>query len=381
MASKYRVGIILTEVANMKKNYINTEVNNSINPDNNIVFSSKSGIELHGSIRLPKDLSHKHSAVLIISGSGPVDRNGNAPSQLGIPPINLDIYNWIADILAEQGIASLRYDKLTSGDTGLGPYASDPNSLVDQSFDKLFVEPAQDALTYLAKQPGIDPDKITILGHSEGGLIAMLISSSDKTILKPAGLVLAEPSYSRFLDIVARQLEDQIKQAKMSSNEETRLIDWVIEGVKDIRNSKLQDKSRIITPPIVSPSKTAKQWQDMIQAIVYQRMSNNLIKTEDEIDPCELAPNIKLPILITTGSKDFNTPPNAKGPAGSGVWALAQAFKNHNEDNLRYVELKNVVHILRDVGEQDATTLLLASQVKYPYSKQFKKVLEDFLSK
>ena len=353
----------------------------NIKPDKNIVFTSKSGIELHGSIRLPKDLSHKHSAVLIISGSGPVDRNGNSPSQLGIPQINLDIYNWIADILAEQGIASLRYDKLTSGVTGLGPYASDPSSLVEQSFDKLFVEPAQDALSFLAKQPGIDPDNIVILGHSEGGLIAMLIANIDKASIKPAGLVLAEPSYGRFLDIVSRQLDDQIKQAKMSPAEEGLLADWVIKGVEDIRNGKLQDKSRTITQPIDSPSKTAKQWQDMIQSIVYQRMSNNLIKTEDEIDPCELAPNIKLPILITSGSKDFNTPPNAKGPAGSGVWALAQAFKKHNEDNLKYVELKNVVHILRDVGEQDANTLPLASQVKYPYSKQFKKELRDFLSK
>ena len=364
----------------MNKSQANKSAPITIEPDKDVVFSTPSGIELHGSIRLPKDSSQSLPAVLIISGSGPVDRDGNAPTQAGLPQLKLDVYNWLADILATQGIASLRYDKVTSGATGLGPYASNPNSLVTHSFEQIFVEPAQSGLQYLAKQTGVDPEKIIILGHSEGGLIAMLLASQAKS--QPAGLVLAEPSYGRFLDIVARQLVEQINQTKIDSNEKKSLTSWVNAGVTQIRENKagfaeLQPPQ----PPLLKPSNEAKQWQDMVASIVYQRMQNLLIKSEDALDPCEIAASLSLPILITAGNKDFNTPPVTNGPAGSGVWALAQSFRTKSTDSFKYVELKNVVHILRDIGSHDASTMPLTNQIEYPYSAQFSKELGAFMAK
>ena len=366
----------------MNKSQANKSAPITIEPDKDVVFSTPSGIELHGSIRLPKDSSQSLPAVLIISGSGPVDRDGNAPTQVGLPQLKLDVYNWLADILATQGIASLRYDKVTSGATGLGPYASNPSSLVEHSFEQIFVEPAQSGMQYLAKQPGVDPEKIIILGHSEGGLIAMLIARLAKPDSNPAGLILAEPSYGRFLDIVARQLVEQINQTKIDTNEKKSLTSWINAGVSMIRENKagfaeLQPPQ----PPLLKPSNEAKQWQDMVASIVYQRMQNLLIKSEDALDPCEIAASLSLPILITAGSKDFNTPPVTNGPAGSGVWALAQSFKPKSTDSFKYVELKNVVHILRDIGSQDASTMPLTSQIDYPYSAQFSNELEAFMAK
>jgi acetyl esterase/lipase len=368
----------------MNKYQANKSAPMAIEPDKDVVFSTPSGIELHGSIRLPKDSSQSLPAVLIISGSGPVDRDGNAPNQAGLPQLKLDVYNWLADILTAQGIASLRYDKVTSGATGLGPYASSPSSLVTHSFEQIFVEPAQSGLQYLAKQPGVDPEKIIILGHSEGGLIAMLLASQAKSSLlpQPAGLVLAEPSYGRFLDIVARQLVEQINQTKIDSNEKKSLISWVNAGVTQIRENKAGfADTQPPQPPLLKPSKEAQQWQDMVASIVYQRMQNLLIKSEDALDPCKIAASLSLPTLITAGSKDFNTPPVTNGPAGSGVWALAQAFKPKTTDIFKYVELKNVVHILRDIGSQDASTMPLTSQIEYPYSAQFSSELEAFMAK
>ena len=149
-----------------------------IHPDQEVVFDS-AGMSIHASLRLPDTDTAAVPGVLIVAGSGPVDRNGS----VGVPgtptEIHMDLYRWISDLLAARGIASIRYDKITSGATGIGSYSEDPAKLVAQSFDKIFVDPARAALAYLAEQPGVDPQKLLVFGHSEGGLIAMLLASAD----------------------------------------------------------------------------------------------------------------------------------------------------------------------------------------------------------
>jgi diketogulonate reductase-like aldo/keto reductase len=56
-------------------------------------------------------------SVLLISGSGPTDRNGDSKSIHGL----LGTLRHLAEQLARNGIAGLRYDKLGSGQTALGP--------------------------------------------------------------------------------------------------------------------------------------------------------------------------------------------------------------------------------------------------------------------
>ncbi len=70
-------------------------------------------------------------AVLLIAGSGPTDRNGNSSVELG--PINT--LKTLADWLSLDGVASLRYDKLGSGETGLGPFAKRIDSIGVKPFE------------------------------------------------------------------------------------------------------------------------------------------------------------------------------------------------------------------------------------------------------
>ena len=350
--------------------------------DQEVVFDS-SGVSIHASLRLPDSDTAAVPGVLIVAGSGPVDRNGS----VGVPgtptEIHMDLYRWISDLLAARGIASIRYDKITSGATGIGSYSEDPAKLVAQSFDKIFVDPARAALAYLAEQPGVDPQKLLVLGHSEGGLIAMLLASADASGPAPAGLILAEPSYARLLDVVSRQLAEQIALASISSAEKAALTAWADAGIDEIRNSPDLNEPSTLVPALAEAEgeavhgEEALQWQQTVQSIVFGRMRNELIKSEDALIPVNLAAELNLAVLITAGTKDFNTPALPGGLPGSGVSALADAIP---QGLGTYVEIPNMTHILRDIGEADPMQLPLPQQIEHPYSSQFEETLGSFMA-
>jgi dienelactone hydrolase len=121
-------------------------------------------------LRAPADGTAKVPAAVIIGGTVGVDRDGNAPG------LAIDAYSWLADQLSAHGWASIRYDKLGTGATGLGPFESDPSTILPLGYDQLRVQPARAALAFLAAQPGIDTSRIVLIGHSEGGGVALTVA-------------------------------------------------------------------------------------------------------------------------------------------------------------------------------------------------------------
>ena len=114
-----------------------------------ITFTS-GDVTLHGNLRVPAAGDAPVPAVLLLAGSGPTDRNGDS----ALLPGPIGILRHLADILQINGFASLRYDKLGSGVTGLGPY--EVADVADLGFST-FIDAARDGLRFLADQPGVDP--------------------------------------------------------------------------------------------------------------------------------------------------------------------------------------------------------------------------------
>src|SRR6266550_554357 len=80
------------------------------------------GTATHGTLRVPAHREgQQFAAALLLPGSGPTDRNGDVPG-LDVTPRTLAL---IAEVLAQQGIMSLRFDKYFTGRTGAGVYAAD----------------------------------------------------------------------------------------------------------------------------------------------------------------------------------------------------------------------------------------------------------------
>jgi hypothetical protein len=86
-------------------------------------------------------------AVLIISGSGAIDRDGNPP-----PGGRFDTNLHFAQAFAQMGVASLRYDKLGTGTTGLASRTAS-----DQLGFDVLIEEANAAYNYLRGLPDVDP--------------------------------------------------------------------------------------------------------------------------------------------------------------------------------------------------------------------------------
>ena len=99
-------------------------------------------------------------AIVIIMGTGKLDRDGNATGY------RMDIYRNLSDTFVEEGFVTVRYDKRgTNGSTG------DFNSagLSD------FIDDAASVVRYAKSLPFVDPGKVIVCGHSEGAMIATLL--------------------------------------------------------------------------------------------------------------------------------------------------------------------------------------------------------------
>lgn len=121
-------------------------------------------VTLSGTLTLPEG-EGPFPVVVLVSGSGPQDRNEDLGAGIPLKPFLL-----ISDHLTRNGIAVLRYD-----DRGVGRSTGDFNAATTVEF----ASDAQAALDFLTTRPEINQDHLGLLGHSEGGLVAAKLAASD----------------------------------------------------------------------------------------------------------------------------------------------------------------------------------------------------------
>lgn len=109
----------------------------------------------------------RHPAVVTITGSGMQDRDEFIPVAGGFR-----LFRQVADTLTRRGIAVLRLD-----DRGIGGSGGDVNGT---SAD--FADDIRAAVAYLRNRDDIDPNRIALVGHSEGGMIAPMVAATDSAI-------------------------------------------------------------------------------------------------------------------------------------------------------------------------------------------------------
>ncbi len=131
--------------------------------------------KLAGVLWLPATRPAKVPVVIIIAGSGPVDRDGNSGGML-----RSDAYRQLAESLAKRGVATIRYDKRGVGASTMG------GKLEDLGFDDFVSDAA--ALVSMARVN----DKlggVYLFGHSEGSLVALEVAATTKVdgIVSAAG--------------------------------------------------------------------------------------------------------------------------------------------------------------------------------------------------
>ncbi len=247
------------------------------------------GLRLAGTLCLPDDAVQKPGGqpramptvptVLMVHGSGPLDRNENVRGQ------TLNAFNAIAHYLATRGIASLRYDKRGCGESEGDFNATGHHELVDD---------AARWVARLAQQPECDAGSVFVLGHSEGSVIAPQVYFRHPEI---AGLVLLCPFITNLEQILqrqARQIEHELaSRPGLGGVLPNMLGRWL--------GADARAQERMIRRIRKSTSDTLRVRLHRIPARWYREMF--------ALDLAAIYQRVHCPVLILGGAKDLQCDP------------------------------------------------------------------------
>jgi pimeloyl-ACP methyl ester carboxylesterase len=164
--------------------------------------------DLFGTLLLPEN-DFPHTVALIISGSGPTDRDGNNPQMKN------NALKMLAEVLAQNNIASLRYDK-----RGVAASAAAAGAESELRFDH-YIDDAKAWIKKLAADERFD--SLVVIGHSEGALIGAKAAQREEV--------------DKFVSIAgagnpaAQIIKDQISmQAPMFLDQTVEILDTLEQG-------------------------------------------------------------------------------------------------------------------------------------------------------
>ncbi|MCK7623898.1 alpha/beta fold hydrolase [Streptomyces sp. RS10V-4] len=282
------------------------------------------GTTAYGTVHVPAHRAgRKLAAALLIPGSGPTDRDGDQPP--GLVPHTLAL---LADDLGADGVMSLRFDKYGTGRTGMGGRDRAPDMAA-------YTRQAVAAYTALRAQPEADPRALLVVGHSEGGLQALLVDRA--VAAKPAGLALLAPQDMRLLDMVRFQLADALDRAvaagRLGAAEAESNKRGVARAVADFRAGRPVDTAGLL------PSVAA-----VLDAMAGP-VNADFVRSDDALDPAAVARGVApgTRTLVTCGTADANVPCRTAPPL---LAALAAA--RTTGPGLRV--LPGVDHLLHPAG-------------------------------
>jgi pimeloyl-ACP methyl ester carboxylesterase len=228
-----------------------------------IVLETPTG-KLFGSLELPKS-SAPAPIALIIVGSGPVDRNGNIK-----PAAEPNSFKYLAEGLAAQGIASLRYDK-----RGVAESVKAATSELELRFENYI----DDAVLW-GKQLRADKrfSSIIVVGHSEGSLIGMVAAQ--------------KMNADAFVSIAGAG----------------RPIPQVLlEQLKRNLPADLQGPAETIVKSL-SAGKIVEDVPPALDGALFRRSIQPYLISQFRYDPAKEIAKLSIPILIAQGTTDIQVP-------------------------------------------------------------------------
>ncbi|HXY19051.1 MAG TPA: alpha/beta hydrolase [Gemmatimonadales bacterium] len=217
--------------------------------------------QLSGTLARPAAVAGPVPVVIILAGSGPTDRDGN--SRLGL---TTDLYKKLAWDLAEQGIATLRYDKRG---IGASPLAGTWDSVTFDDF-------ARDAI---AAARGLASDRrfsrVVMLGHSEGASLATRAANLGAPV---AGVVMLAGMGRPLTTVLREQVGPQLDSAQNAVFERTMAAYLASGPMPDVP----ADLRALFNPS-----------------------ARKFLQTESATDPAEEARRVRVPLLVIQGGMDI----------------------------------------------------------------------------
>jgi hypothetical protein len=275
-------------------------------------------------------------AVVLIAGSGPNDRD---ETLFGHKPFFV-----IADHLTRQGFAVLRYDK-----RGVGESTGNFRTATLQDF----VADAETVLSYLKQQDEIDPDRIGLLGHSEGGIVASMLAAEKPEI---GFVVLMAAPGTTGIEVVMDQNEISLRHQGVEPetieelqrlNRETfgMLLEW--KGSEEERTALRDQLSRFWEQlPLLIRMKTKR---DSFLRSQFNGMITPGYISFLQCDPAQYLQKVTCPLLALNGEKDTQV------PAGKNIAAITAALKKGGNNEVETRIYPGLNHLFQEslTGQAD----------------------------
>lgn len=288
-------------------------------------------VSLAGSLRTNGSTT-KSPGVLLISGSGPLDRDSN------MKRMAIDVSKQIADHLADAGLVTFRYDKRGVG-ASTGDYES--TGFYDNVAD------AEAALDTLRARPEVDARNVFVVGHSEGALIATELAAKNPGL---SGVVLLAGS--------ARNGEEVLRwQASQVAETLPRLVKLILKVTRqDVLSSQAKRLEQL------------KASEKDAMRVGLAKMNARWFREFMTHDPAESLMRVSIPVLAVVGTKDLQVPP-----------ADSQRICELVLSDCSPMTIEDMTHILRtDPGEASLRTY--KEQIKRPVEPELLALLTSWMS-
>ncbi|MGF7231264.1 DUF3887 domain-containing protein, partial [Arachidicoccus sp.] len=290
----------------------------SVYPEKDFSLVTPAGT-LKGLLTSPLNATAQTPVAIIIAGSGPTDKDGN-DAQMGL---YTNDYKLLADALAKNGVACLRYDKRMVGESN--NFSTDESKL---RFDD-YVNDVDSLIVSLRR----NYTKIFLIGHSEGSLVGILAAEK----MNPAGFISLAGAGENIADILKKQL---------STLPQAQSIDSIL---NELRNGNLV-------------ANTPKNLQSLFRASV-QPYLISWMKYNPEVEIAKLS----CPALILQGNTDLQV----------SLQDATNLKKGNPQAQLKIIAGMN--HILKDAPMERQANIATYANPSLPLNQELVDTIVGFI--
>lgn len=277
--------------------------------------------QLYGTLTVP-DVTKKCPVALIIAGSGPTDRNGNNPMMKN------NSLKMLAEALAKNGIASLRYDKRGIGESKAS--APTESALVFENY----TEDAKSWINFLKQDKRFS--QLIVIGHSEGSLIGIIAGAKANKFISIAG---------------AGESADKLLKEQISSKSNKQIEDMTFPIIDSLKNGNKVNKVDPLLNSLFRPG---------IQPYLISWF---------KYDPQTEIKKLTVPVLIIQGNKDLQV--NV-----TDAESLSKASKN-----AELVIVDKMNHILKIIDGDNKANFESYNNENLPISEELTNKIVSFIKK
>jgi len=252
------------------------------------------------------DAKKRLPAVFFISGSGNQDRDGMSSG------IDLGTHE-ILDRLTREGFLVLRVDDRDGGEGG--------------SFEDLVAD-ARACVDFLLAREDVDPDRVAIIGHSEGGITAPILAAERPKI---AAVVLMAATGRPLADVIVDQNARALDKAGVTGEERERKLAEVRAWIQAVSgNAKIE------------PQKMPVDYRSLLTVRTW-------LQGHARQDPIANVRKVAAPVLVLQGGKDFQV------SAEKDARALEKALDEAGNKDHRLVVLPDLDHLFKKVEGSESS--------------------------